>query len=278
MEPLEDVLRKVEDLKRALSVEIVVQERAILQHEEGHWEHVGIQELYSSKGYIDDHDEWTIDKPEITQPRIAHPDTQKREAARQALQQIYESSEWYSVRYVAGRALNLPADTNVGYWLMQLEEEIKAVKTGTEYSDVLEYEQHLDWFECIGTTTIESRCTRRDIKKSLHAIEDIENLFKISQIGAVRTLLRKAYRGRINPKKCPVDGAASFCTSPYEEKLVITRAGKTLGYSSLRIALSYPSLKLWADKSPRRTAFVTGIATVGAVSGLGYLVYEYFNK
>jgi len=49
---------------------------------------------------------------------------------------------------------------------------------------------------------------------------------------------------------------------------VRTKAGESLGYSPLRI---------WAHEHPIG-ATVTGLATAGVASGLGYLVYEYFNK
>ena len=69
MESLENVLKKIEDLRRDLSAEIVVQEE-MESYEEYH---TGYKFLY--------------------QPRIVEPDTKTRESARQQLQQIYDSTE-----------------------------------------------------------------------------------------------------------------------------------------------------------------------------------------
>src|SRR3989344_111649 len=107
MEPLEDVLRRIEDLRTELSAEIVVNE------EEGHYAYplpldrvtYADTDPFERQQYYEENKEWVVDKP-----RIAKPDTQKRESSNTQLQQIYDSSEWYSARYVAGIALGKNQD------------------------------------------------------------------------------------------------------------------------------------------------------------------------
>ena len=87
---LEETLAEVEELRRGLGAEISVGGH----EEEGLW--VGGSRGGNSPGYYEIEPGWVKDYV---------PDTQKQEEARQKLQQVYETSEWYSVRYAAGRAL-----------------------------------------------------------------------------------------------------------------------------------------------------------------------------
>lgn len=98
MEPLEDILKKIEILKRDLSAEIVTQE----------------------------------DVPKtlvIDKPRIAEPDIQKREVARSKLQKIYDSSKWYTARFTAGMALGIQSDEELNkqgdIWINELLANIR---------------------------------------------------------------------------------------------------------------------------------------------------------
>lgn len=133
MESLEIELRKIEDLRRDLSAEIVH------QAEEGHYEeYMG----YGKKGYYGQSDpspqrDWIVDKN-----RVAEPDTRKRRAARKALQQTYQSSEWYSARYAAGIALEFPdgkyyrgsskVDSEAQSWLDELNTRFEESETRSE--------------------------------------------------------------------------------------------------------------------------------------------------
>lgn len=85
-------LQRIRQLERDLAAEIVVKE------EEGHKEtRVGdTTGDYPSRFYSGE-EMWIIDKPRITKA-----DTQKREAARQQLQKIYDNSKWYQV-FVRGK-------------------------------------------------------------------------------------------------------------------------------------------------------------------------------
>jgi len=84
---LEETLAKVKRLRENLSAEVVVQEQ------EGHEEDT--YGPHNSYGIF-----YIIDKY-----RITNPDNQKRESAKQQLQQIFESHKYYSARFSAGQAL-----------------------------------------------------------------------------------------------------------------------------------------------------------------------------
>lgn len=141
MGPLEDVLRKVEDLRRDLSAEIVVKE------EEGHFEDREDRggpgdegrNLYSS----DLIPVWIVDHP-----KIAHPDIKKREAAKLQLQQIYDSSEWYSVKYIISHSVGnyrhgmfvteLPFPTNLDIWTQDMRQRMNEPQKHQAYKlDIL---------------------------------------------------------------------------------------------------------------------------------------------
>jgi len=66
-------------------------------------------------------------------------------------------------------------------------------------------------------------------------------------------------------------GATSTLEIAYksnDDKEIRITAGKALDYSSLRI---------WAHEHPIATT-ITGIVAVGAASGLGYMLVQYFSK
>ena len=96
---LEYELRNIEDLGRDLSAENVVQD------EESHLE-TGLGVDYNT-GWGDVYSrDWTeYSRKLVDKPRIMEPDIQKRELARQQLQNIHDSSKWYKARIKAGEAL-----------------------------------------------------------------------------------------------------------------------------------------------------------------------------
>ncbi|MEW6621171.1 MAG: hypothetical protein AB1422_17870 [bacterium] len=128
MEPLEIILKKIEDLERDLSAEIVVQE------ESGHWE--WRTDLKGPK-YDEDFYEgevWIIDRPRITEP-----DTQRRETAKAELQKIRESSEWIAARYEARATLSgwgyVRIDDEVDLWFDELRKRLtKNTTVGEGYN------------------------------------------------------------------------------------------------------------------------------------------------
>jgi hypothetical protein len=119
MEPLEVILGRIDSLKKDLSANI----------EHGHWEHTPAQEAHfeEAKRHLDwyeGEDIWVeaVEAKDIFIREGSKPDTQKREAVRTQLEQIYDSSEWYSARYVVGEALgktssevNKMIKDNLGY-------------------------------------------------------------------------------------------------------------------------------------------------------------------
>ncbi len=106
MNVLKAAIRKVEQLRRDLSAEIVIQE------EDGHFEDIDATPRNPDwGGYANCADmsyepiyekRWIVDKPAVKEP-----DTEKREAAKVELQQIYVLSKWFSVRYRTGKALDI---------------------------------------------------------------------------------------------------------------------------------------------------------------------------
>ena len=117
------IIARIRELERDLSAEIVIQE------EEGHTE-VDAGYLRGRLGFGHGQvdwdpaagDSWVSDETKrevdeiiqnapqrcvIDKPKITHPNTQKRETARQELQHIYDSAKWYQFirKYSAGRAL-----------------------------------------------------------------------------------------------------------------------------------------------------------------------------
>ena len=93
------IVDKIKQLEGYLKAEIVVQE------ERGHDEVIPGSDRGSGPCSFDkvwDYD-YIIDKP-----RIAHPDTETRESARQELHQILDNSKWYQPirRYLCKRALS----------------------------------------------------------------------------------------------------------------------------------------------------------------------------
>lgn len=98
MEPLEDVLRKVEDLKRDLSAESIRIEERTGQHwvscpGDSSWNY-GMED---HSGYYEAGDSYTEE--------IKEPDIQKRGLARQELQRLYRKAEVFDVRTRAGKVL-----------------------------------------------------------------------------------------------------------------------------------------------------------------------------
>ena len=123
MESLEAELGKVSSLERDLSAEVIV------SPEEGHFEHRVYRKLTKeerdARYDLSDafEDVWIIDKPEERAP-----DIQRRQSARAKLQQVYDSSEWYSARYVAGKVLNKEEEVSKLFpsWLQKLEEGLSS--------------------------------------------------------------------------------------------------------------------------------------------------------
>lgn len=118
MNSLEVVLRRIETLRKDLPHEFVEQE------ETGHTETVTHTAGYtetSGGGYWND---YTTEEYVVDQPRIAHINPpEKREAARQELQQIFDNSEWYSARYAAGITLGANIKDQFDSWIETIKKQ-----------------------------------------------------------------------------------------------------------------------------------------------------------
>lgn len=262
MESLEIALEKIEELRRDLSAVIVV------KAEEGHYESSSGACIHKHYGGGDSYgywfsceceaDRWIVDKP-----RILKPDTEKREARKSQLQQIYDLSERYSARYVAGRNLgksNAKLDSQIDSWIVGLNERINATITvmkdvevegsrgerrgsrGSYYNSGSSYE-YIPGYE--QQPFIEPN---EDVR--IDAVRDAEKLLKLSRNQKIKELLNESYwRNELNE--------------------VRKEAGKALGYSKPRI---------WVHECMLDDHLITkGIIITGAL-GLGYLLYQYFSK
>lgn len=140
MESLGVALKKIEDLRRDLLAETVVQELVIDRVEilgESSWNYG----MPTGKYY-----------DEVVQERIAEPNTEKREVARKKLEE-YNTSEWYSLRYASAIALEFPgvsytyrytyhglgrskADSKVASWLDELSNRLISQEPETRLKTV----------------------------------------------------------------------------------------------------------------------------------------------
>jgi len=144
------------------------------------------------------------------------PDEEKQESAKKQLQEIYDSSEWYSAKYIAGKDLGFKDNEPEGRlkkWVDELKEELKAEIVLQEeegftkscpsgYSGINEDNYQGDFY-----IVTKERIAKPDEEKRKKAKQDLEILKKE---------LKKTYNN------------SSFL----EERI---EAGKALGYSSLRI-------------------------------------------
>ena len=126
MESLEGALKIIEDLRKDLSAEIVVQEES--GHKETKYSHSPGHHSYDPFG-PDEYEANVID-----QPRIAEPDNEKRAKVRNELRRIHDSSsESGVVKYVAAKSLGIETNSGMGYYPLRIwshEHPVKATITG----------------------------------------------------------------------------------------------------------------------------------------------------
>ena len=116
MKNLEDELNKVDKLKNDLFSEIVIQEET-----PGHYERV--TKFWKGGCGDEGRNFGTYEENELVEgsPRLAEPDTKKRQSARVELEKIFNSSDWYSVRYSSALALGkLEVESKIPEWLDDL--------------------------------------------------------------------------------------------------------------------------------------------------------------
>lgn len=111
MDNLDTILKRVGELKADLNaMKTHSEEREVCEEvidSRYSWGSTPITECYTESVEIDD-----------------GPDTQKREAAKAGLEQLYSSSDWYAARYEAGMALGMQGD--------RLKDELKGWKAVLE--------------------------------------------------------------------------------------------------------------------------------------------------
>ena len=206
MESLENALARVETLKRDLSAVIVIQE------EEGEW-HPRSNGSRDGTHYQEYEDMWCVTRPGITEP-----DMEKRERTKTQLKQIYETSEWYSVKYVVIKAsddyyihtgtpiikdppkeLLNPAVTNLEKNLRTTKIEMRVTDVSwtdhvtfnvSRYSDMYN-DEHVDVTEDQEVSVIVL-----DREKIINIIDDTVNLFSFSHSSELKQLLVKIYNSK----------------------------------------------------------------------------------
>ncbi|KYK37893.1 MAG: hypothetical protein AYK18_01595 [Theionarchaea archaeon DG-70] len=182
--------------------------------------------------------------------------TQKKKSVGNELQQIFNSSGWYSARYIAGKALGIDneyLDKQVGLWVNELEKELGATKK--EERHIGHWEKELVYFpvkryydeedsELKEVWVEESKifCFVDEVKRQ-KAIEDAGELFRHTRSHLVELLLKRVYDGNdyeilywgqnFNAVE-EIDGSGEGV-----EVSIIARlrreAGRQLGYNEFRI-------------------------------------------
>lgn len=111
MESLDVILKEVEDLRRDLSAERVIEK------EVSHYE----------RRYVDEYENWTeyvfgtIDYVKVVdEPEIRESDVEKIRSARTELTQMAKSHESGMIRYAASKALGKKAESLYGYYPLRI--------------------------------------------------------------------------------------------------------------------------------------------------------------
>ena len=153
------------------------------------------------------------------------------------LQNIYDSSEWYSAKYAAGKAIGEPVDDKVEEWVGELEKELSAMKKGPRQvpykvtscpcQEEPDYHDKVFWgggsnsreASCeLGTTQHKTVYDRDvpDVETRLAAIKDLGELYRLSDYNKkAKEVIDNAFRRN-------------------STSAVISEAGQLLGYSRLR--------------------------------------------
>jgi hypothetical protein len=250
MKSLEAEIIRIDRLRCDLSAKKVIQEEIL---EKG-------EEILGDASWNYGMPTGKYENDRLIQPEITEPDTQKREAAKTQLQQIYDSSKWYSARYMAAVALGVSKE-EINTSLNKLVDEIyknlllprtRYIKTGEhkETRWVSDYICKHDYLESNTVSDYNDEPISENIEIINQTITDLCKLFQLSRFDRARDLLKARL---YNFDK---------------DKSVRVKAGKALGYSNLRI---------WAQVHPVATT-LTGIASAGVATGLVYTLVEYLSK
>lgn len=109
------------------------------------------------------------------------------------LKYIYENSEWYSARYMAGQAISLDKEliSKLPYWVASLKESFSAVKTEYRYEETFESvdmtpQDGMGWkYEDVGYATVsvwkDVPYEIPDEQKRQNATNDIIELYRVAK-------------------------------------------------------------------------------------------------
>jgi len=112
IKPLEEAVEEAQQLKLDSRANIFVEEETEEYTKEGSGP-CSFDRVYEPTGRI------------ITEKILVGPDLQKREAAKNKLLQIYDSSEWYTARYIAATALGTLKKDIINAWISELETKMQ---------------------------------------------------------------------------------------------------------------------------------------------------------
>ena len=269
METLEEALQNVRGLSEGLAAVHVV------QSEKWDWEEEEVPERQGGIGA--DYDRGGLSQVKV-RDRIEEPDEGKRAEAHDALQALYDSSPWYSVRYAAGVALgaDVSLTERLPSWIEQLCSQLGAMKTERQSRAEPIYEReelpprrHSDdnrWgpeYEerFVGYETVWHSVSVPDLGVREKAICDAAALFGQTGSDDLQKVLVYQY----------TDGVSSSLRVP---------AGKALGHCGARIWAH----ELWKEHPGKVllggvvvTLAATTAALAGAIYGVGKLL-DYLNK
>jgi len=237
MKTLEETLGRVENLRRDLSAEIVLQEEK--SHDEKWVRYTSkveisredVRNLYNTGSgdiviynqemvWVGPLEKEPAKRPKglreefnrkiIDQPGIKKQDTKKRADARAELLHVYEVCEWYSVRYLAGICLGSPEKFNndIESWTEELEKGILSV------SEKIRGYQELEKMK--KETLVPDYRYVPDEAKRISSAQDLARLFQFSRNEKAKQLLIDSYKSN-------------------EVSEVRVEAGRALGYSRFRI-------------------------------------------
>lgn len=268
MEKLEQTLAEVKRLEEDLSAEIVLgfSEETIEVWKEEFGDSSWNYGCPTGKTYL------TTETIEIP---IKEPDAKKREDARQGLQKIYDSSEWYFARYAAGRVLTI--------------EETRIKSDLEKWLDILCKDARLNW----GYNAPITRGCTPDFQPDNGEEFVITDKEAYSKVNKAKKDLRIFYRVLRSKENLSKIGEALDIPKPKTlSDIILSRRHLdfnheeletiySYGYGKARVeagkALGYSPLRIWAHENPA-SATISGIAAAGAASGLGYFLYQYLSR
>jgi len=299
MESLEVMLRKVEELKKDLSANLSEE----ISHTE---EEEDLSGVYSHSYDRDMMFGTTREVKVVDEPAV--PDNQKRANARTQLQQIYDASEWYSVRYSAGREIKGKDELlrDLASWIQELEKGLNSTFSSMEdvivgYSEEKVQMSNRAWGDRdsggYGAEAVWENVPIYENKPVFHpnietrrrCLVDSRMLFQMSGDLSFTQAFIGAYEDAENPSDLRLEAGRAMMDSmrrPYihcrpEKRKEIKEFYRNSYFPEIRRlageALGHSDLRIWAHEHPF-VATLTGLATAGIVSGLGYTLYQSFAK